>query len=296
MPEQRDRRGKRAMKRWFFVALLLCASSVATACPLCLGAFRSSVAQQLVNLPHAVLAQPSADGHDYRVVAVIKGERPEDGIIPAEEIQLDDVVAASATLLLVRDEGWSMWVGLGAVAVEHAGWLSQVATGKRPSDMNSDEWRAHVALMLPHLEDREPLVAKIAYGELAAAPYAALMQSRASDWGPKPRQFACAKKRISRVESMPIRLFCLEAKKSLYEKRKLRYSESSRLTRGALRIVTNVGRGMRWTQSIARRAVRCGRPSRVVLAPWAGAKPVDDDRQVTVTMRSRTPGRARSSR
>jgi hypothetical protein len=29
--------------------------------------------------------------------------------------------------------------------------------------------------------------------------------------------------------------------------------------------------------------------------PWAGAKPVDDDRQVTVTMRSRTPGRARTT-
>ena len=86
MPEQRERRGKRAMTRWFFAALFLCASSVASACPLCLGAFRSSVAQQLVNLPHAVLAQPSADGRGYRVVAVIKGEQPAGGIIPADAI------------------------------------------------------------------------------------------------------------------------------------------------------------------------------------------------------------------
>ena len=136
------------------------------------------MAQQLVNLPHAVLAQPSADGRSYRVVAVIKGERPAGGIIAAEAIQLDDVVAATATLLLVRDDAWSMWVGVGAVAVEHASWLRQIAAGKRSSDMNADEWQARVALVVPYLEHREPLVAEIAYGELAAAPYAALLAAK----------------------------------------------------------------------------------------------------------------------
>jgi hypothetical protein len=166
------------MTRWLFAALFLCTSFAATACPLCLGAFRSSVAQQLVNLPRAVLAQPSADGRGYRVVAVIKGERPAGGIIPAEAIQLDAVVAATTTLLLVRDDAWSMWVGVGAVAVEHASWLRRIAAGKRSSDMNVDEWRARVALMLPYLEHREPLVAEIAYGELAAAPYATLLAAK----------------------------------------------------------------------------------------------------------------------
>jgi len=61
------------MARVFLVALLLCASVAAAACPLCLGAFRSSVAQQLVDLPRAVLAQPSENG-GYLVVALIKGE------------------------------------------------------------------------------------------------------------------------------------------------------------------------------------------------------------------------------
>ncbi len=166
------------MTRWFFAALFLCTSFAATACPLCLGAFRSSVAQQLVNVPHAVLAQSSADGRGYRVVAVIKGEQPAAGIIAAEAISLDFVVDASATLLLVRDEAWSTWVGVGAVAVEHASWLRQIAAGKRSSDMNADEWRARVALMLPYLEHREPLVAEIAYGEFAAAPYAALLAAK----------------------------------------------------------------------------------------------------------------------
>lgn len=168
----------RAITAGLFAALVLCASTVATACPLCLGAFRSSLAQQLVDLPLAVLAQPSTDLRDYRIVAAIKGEQKVGGIIAAEAIQLDEVVDATATLLLVRDEGWSMWVGLGPAPAEQATWLRQIATGKRLSDMNADEWRAYVVLMLPHLEDREPLVAKIAYGELAAAPYAALVAAK----------------------------------------------------------------------------------------------------------------------
>lgn len=116
MPKQRDRRVQRAITRWFFAALFLCTSFASTACPLCLGAFRSSVAQQ--------------------------------------------------------------WVGVGAVALEHEGWLRQIAAGKRSSDMNVDEWRDRVALMFPYLEHREPLVAEIAYGELAAAPYAALLAAK----------------------------------------------------------------------------------------------------------------------
>ena len=76
MPGRRDSGGTRIMAWSLFAALFLFASSSATACPHCLGAFRSSVAQQLVDLPYAVLAQPSADAPGYRVVAVIKGEQP----------------------------------------------------------------------------------------------------------------------------------------------------------------------------------------------------------------------------
>jgi hypothetical protein len=44
--------------------------------------------------------------------------------------------------------------------------------------MSEGDWQARVALMLPYLEHGEPLVAKIAYGELAAAPYAALLAAK----------------------------------------------------------------------------------------------------------------------
>lgn len=172
-------RRRRARTTCVVAALLLCASySVATACALCLGAFRSPVTERLVDLPFSVLAQRSADGRAYRVVAPIKGEKPADEMIAAEAIEFDDVTDVDATLLLVRDESWSMWLGLGAVSVEHAGWLRRIAAEKRSADMNADEWRARVALMLPYLEHREPLVAAIAYGELAVAPYPALIAAK----------------------------------------------------------------------------------------------------------------------
>lgn len=167
------------MKRWLLAALLVCVSSVAAACPLCLGAFRSSAAQQLINLPDAVMAQPSADGGSYRILVVIKGTRTAGETIAAGEVELAFPASPATTLLLVRDDGWSMWTGLGAAGLEHAGWLRQLAAGKRPADMTAYEWRAHVALMLPYLEHADPLVATMAYGEVAAAPYEALIEAKA---------------------------------------------------------------------------------------------------------------------
>lgn len=125
-----------------------------------------------------MLAQPSPDGREYRVLEVIKGHRPADGIIPTDEIQVDFVVPPATSLLLLRDESWSMWVAVGAASAEHASWLRQIARGKRAPDMREGDWQARVALMIPYLEHGEPLVAKIAYGELAAAPYAALLAAK----------------------------------------------------------------------------------------------------------------------
>ncbi len=69
------------MTRWLTGALLFCASLVAAACPLCIGAYRQSPAQELATLQQAVLAIPSADRSSYRVVEVIKGERPPNDLI-----------------------------------------------------------------------------------------------------------------------------------------------------------------------------------------------------------------------
>lgn len=163
------------MTRALFAALLLCASAELAACPLCMG-YRPSTAQQLALLSQAVLAQPAADGRSYRVVATIKGEPPRGGTVEAAAVQLDAATPASTKpLLLARGERWPMWMNFGAIRVEHAALLRQIVAGPPAADMTAEQWRARVALMLPYLESPEPLVAEIAYGELAAAPYAALV-------------------------------------------------------------------------------------------------------------------------
>jgi hypothetical protein len=70
-------------------------------------------------------------------------------------------------------------VNFGPIAAEQAGWLRQLAATKRTTGMNAAEWRDHVALLLPYLENPEPMVAEIAFAEIAfaefaSAPYAAL--------------------------------------------------------------------------------------------------------------------------
>jgi hypothetical protein len=75
--------------------------------------------------------------------------------------------------------------------------------------MNADEWRARVALMLPYLEHREPLVAEIAYGELAAAPYAALLAAKPRLAAPAIRRWLADPKLTAR---QPLYLLLIKEK------------------------------------------------------------------------------------
>jgi hypothetical protein len=49
---------------------------------------------------------------------------------------------------------------------------------KDPADADLDGWRARVDFLLPYLESTEPLLAEIAYAELAHAPYGALRSAK----------------------------------------------------------------------------------------------------------------------
>jgi len=176
------------MMRWLFAASLLLASIGAAACPLCLGAYQSSQADELVALSHAVLAVPAGNG--YRIVELIKGGRAAGGVIDESAVQLKIAPSGNGKpLLLVRDETWPTWVSVGAIGAEHARWLRVIASGKRGTAMNAGEWRDRVALMVPYLEHPDPLVAEFAYGELAAAPYAALLASRSRIAAPAVRRW-----------------------------------------------------------------------------------------------------------
>ena len=71
----------RAMTRHLLVAALLLKCAGAAACPLCMGWGQPSTAQRLVSALQAVLAVPTEDASRFRVIQVIKGERPADGTV-----------------------------------------------------------------------------------------------------------------------------------------------------------------------------------------------------------------------
>jgi hypothetical protein len=169
--------------RQLLAAALLLNGVGASACPLCLGAGQSSSAQQLVATPQAVLALPTADASRFRVLQVIKGGRPADGTVeggyPRSGPPPGDVTPTNTRpLLLVRDDPLPTWVILGAIDAARAGWLRAFAAGKQAADMGPEEWRARIALVVPHLDDPEPLAADLAYAELRSAPYAALRTAK----------------------------------------------------------------------------------------------------------------------
>jgi hypothetical protein len=174
---------KRQSQRDLLAVVLLCASATATACPICLGAGQPTSAQELASAQQAVLAVPTDDPGRFRVIEVIHGDRASTGTVeggyPRRGPSADARVPTGKPLLLVRTDPFPAWDILGAIGPEHAGWLRKLAAGKRAEDLSAADWRARVALVLPYLESSEPLLAELAYGELAAAPYVAMRTAKA---------------------------------------------------------------------------------------------------------------------
>jgi hypothetical protein len=165
------------------VAAMLLEGVGASACPICLGAGQTSAARQIVATPQAVLAVRTSDSGRFRVIEVIKGERPADGTVEGGYPRATSTPAGTTPtnarpLLLVRDDPLPTWVILGAIDAARADWLRALATGKPAAEMSLNEWRARVALVVPQLNDPEPLAAELSYAELAAAPYAALRTAK----------------------------------------------------------------------------------------------------------------------
>ena len=151
---------------------LLLAGAVAAACPICVGSAARSPAQDLVATPHAVLAV--IEGQQYRVVDVVKGDRPPGTLT---DVVVRDSADTAKPQLLVRDDAWPMWVSLGAIDAREAATVRELA-GARPQDADTPNWQRRVEVVLPHLESRQPLLAEIAYAECASAPYAALRAAK----------------------------------------------------------------------------------------------------------------------
>jgi len=133
------------------------------------------------NAASAVLAVPDDRGARLKVVEVIQGDFPLGGTIDLAWVDPVDVGAArSKPLLLIRARNWQSWASLGAIGTEHAGWLRELAASKPTANMTDAEWQEHLVFVLPYLENAEPLLAGIAYGELARAPYSSLRSLKAN--------------------------------------------------------------------------------------------------------------------
>jgi hypothetical protein len=129
-----------------------------------------------------VLAVPTADASRFRVIEVVHGDRPSgttiEGGHPRRASTADANAPKGNALLLVRNDPFPTWAILGAIGKEQTGWLRKLAAGRRSEDMSAEDWQARVALVQPYLENSEPLVAELAYGALAAAPYAAMRTAK----------------------------------------------------------------------------------------------------------------------
>ncbi len=154
-----------------------------------------TIGQRLDIADRAVLAVPFAGATRFRIVEVVKGKDAVGDIIADPPTGLGEAMApGSDPSLLVRELFASQWTSLGTIRAEYADWLRQlVATafvkGDRPrptwpSNMQTSStlsyagWRQRVALVLPYLENPDPLAAQIAWGELARAPYAIIDVAR----------------------------------------------------------------------------------------------------------------------
>jgi len=179
--------------QWLIGLFLVIPTAAVVACPLCFEAARRVITDglQLDMADRVALAVPAAQR--YRIVDVIKGNDGA-GDIVTDPVMGCDVAAGGGPCLLVRDRLAPQWTSLGTIRAEYADWLRQLAAtlrieGERPrlawplnmqtsAGLSYAGWRQRVALILPNLENEDPLVARIAWGELARAPYVVMDVAR----------------------------------------------------------------------------------------------------------------------
>lgn len=163
-------------------AILSAAAPAARSCSLCLSAFELELSPQfLVHAQQAVLAVPDGPQR-HKVIAVIKQGPAAGDEIKAKVTRLGSpfMQDSAAPRLLIREEGWLMWVDLGPVGQQHADWLRTAAGFGRRSDRTEAEGARQVAFFLPALASPEPMIAKMAATEIANSSYSAMRANRAN--------------------------------------------------------------------------------------------------------------------
>ncbi|MBB2753295.1 UNVERIFIED_ORG: hypothetical protein GGI57_004005 [Rhizobium aethiopicum] len=183
-------------------AILAFAGS-AEACAICFSGLVVTPGQKLDAADQAVIAAPVDVQGGFRVMEIVKGDATvgdvvvqpglstpvAEAVMSVDGLTVGDGEAAKLDekpLLLLHDKVSEKWTSLGAMPIDFAGWLRQLAQTKHSAEtpkriwpqltltssyLTDAEWRERIVVVAPQLESPEPLVAEIAYGELSRAPY-----------------------------------------------------------------------------------------------------------------------------
>ena len=164
------------------VTALALPASPARACTICSTGAELTPAQRLINADQVVLLAPQPRGWQTR--ALIKGEPgsplPADALPPPPATATRDTADTAPPWLAARDRYSGQWTLYGPVGADHAAVLARAASAQRTAEMGIDDWIERARFYAPYLEHAEPLLAELAYGEIARAPYAAMRHLRGS--------------------------------------------------------------------------------------------------------------------
>jgi hypothetical protein len=167
--------------------VIVLAASPAAACPICFSGRVAPPGQKIDAADVAVLARPLTPSGPYEVTKVIKGGIAEGTLVVDVSGGPRSPDTRQTSMLLVRNALSQQWFILGAVSDLRAPWLREFAAGgpqpgdrssaawprtvQATPDMTDEGWRQRLALVAPELESQDQLLAEIAYGEIARAPY-----------------------------------------------------------------------------------------------------------------------------
>lgn len=183
--------------------VILAFAGNAQACAICFSGLVVTPGQRLDAADQAVIAAPVDGQGRFRVMEIVKGDGTVGDVLvqpglanPVAEavMSVDGLTVADGEakldqkpVLLFHDKVSEKWTSLGAISVDFAGWLRQLAQTKQSAEtpkriwpqltltssyLTDAEWRDRIVVVAQQLESPEPLVAAIAYGELSRAPYA----------------------------------------------------------------------------------------------------------------------------
>uniref|UniRef100_UPI003F25E28E hypothetical protein n=1 Tax=Rhizobium sp. F40D2 TaxID=3453141 RepID=UPI003F25E28E len=183
--------------------VILAFAGNAQACAICFSGLVVTPGQRLDAADQAVIAAPVDGQGRFRVMEIVKGDGTVGDVLvqpglatPVAEavMSVDGLTVADGEakldqkpVLLFHDKVSEKWTSLGAMSVDFAGWLRQLAQTKQSAEtpkriwpqltltssyLTDAEWRDRIVVVAQQLESPEALVAAIAYGELSRAPYA----------------------------------------------------------------------------------------------------------------------------